>query len=143
MDMTDKEITTFEAECAACGEVFDHPLLGDMAYGEFVFCSTDGLSYAYCSAFKTSARLIGVLLPVDQSPEILQAALAALADPMFGHQLTNQIICPKCHSSSLKSWGGRETGSMWVKPVSYSRLLELDRTGLRERVADFVEKWNP
>ena len=135
----DKEIATFKAKCSECGEEFDHPSLGDMAYGEFIFCAENGKIYAYCSSFEATARLIEVLLPENYDAELFQSALAGLADPIFGQHLTNKIHCPKCCSVNLEYWHGEKTGSMWVKPATYDRLLSLNRNEIIAKVKMFAE----
>lgn len=137
----DKEISTFEAKCADCQKVFDHPSLGDMAYGEFIFCSENGKVYAYCNAFEAAPKLIEVLLPENLVGELFQPALSALADPIFGQQLTNSIHCPNCGSVNLEYWHGDKTGTMMVKTVTYNHLLSLDRNELKEQVIQFAANY--
>jgi len=46
MAKMDKEISLFSAGCAECGTQFEVPCLGDMSYGEYLFCSENGKTYA-------------------------------------------------------------------------------------------------
>jgi len=139
MQYMDKEISTYQSKCAECSEVFDHPSLGDMVYGKFIFCSENGKVFAYCNAFEVSAKLIDVLLLKNRDAELFQSALAGLADPIFGQQLTNKLHCPKCHSTNLEYWHGEKSGSMSVTPATYNCLLSLSRDELKLKVSQFLE----
>jgi len=136
-----KKIPTFRAKCANCGELFDHPSLSDMAYGEFVFCSENGKIYAYSSAFEPSAKLIEVLLPDNCGADLFQAALAGLSDPILGQQLTTKIHCPKCCSINLEFWHGEQSGSIWVQGTNYNQLLSLNRKDIIARVREFAKSF--
>lgn len=136
-----KKLPTFKAKCADCGEIFDHPSLSDMAYGEFLFCSENGKEYAYSSAFEPCAKLIEVLLPDSCDADLFQAALAKLSDPILGQQLTTQIHCPKCCSINLEYWHGEQTGSIWVQGTTYNRLLSLNREDIIACVREFVKNF--
>ena len=137
-DSTDIEIVTLEAKCGSCGEIFDYPTLSDFAYGEFIFCSENGRVHAYCEVSNPAAKLIQVLLPEDCGAELYQSALAELADPILGQNLRTEMRCPKCTSPKLEYWGGKKTGSMWVKPTTYKSLLSLPRNELVQKVSNFA-----
>jgi DNA-directed RNA polymerase subunit RPC12/RpoP len=127
----DLEVTTFEAQCAACGHRFDHPSFGDFGYGQLLFCAENGKSYAHFDATNPVAAIVKAALPDGISPEVYQAVLARVADPFLGQRLTTGIRCPSCASSNLAHWGGRKTGSVWVKPAMYRTLLS---SPLNERI---------
>ena len=133
-----KEFATFQAKCAECSKVFDHPCLSDYAYGEFIFCGEDGKTFAYCNSFDPTSRLIDALLPDEFTDEMLQAALANLADRIGIQKLTNKIYCPGCHATNLEYFHGTKTGVMWVKQVTYHDLLSLNRENLKAKISQFV-----
>lgn len=142
MKQDDIEVDTLEARCGHCGEKFDHPDFGELAYGSFIFCGENGRVHAYCHTTDAVARLVEVLLPENCGAEIYQSALAELADPMLGQKLQTAIRCPKCASSNLDYWGGKKTGSMWVKPAGYSNLLSLTRRDIIKRISDFAKEFD-
>jgi hypothetical protein len=38
----DIQVATFEAKCAAWGHALNHPSVGDMGYGQMLFCAENG-----------------------------------------------------------------------------------------------------
>jgi DNA-directed RNA polymerase subunit RPC12/RpoP len=130
----DLEIATFEARCAACGHRFDHPSFGDFGYGQLLFCAESGKFYAYFDATNAVAALVSVVLAEGVAPEVYQTVLARVADSMLGQRLTTGIRCPSCSSAELSHWGGRRTGTVWVKPATYRMLLSSPRNALIEKI---------
>jgi len=139
----DKEISLFSAVCAECGAQFEVPCLGDMSYGENLFCSENGKIYAYANAFNANSRLIEVLLPEPINSELFQSALAELADKVLGQSLTSKRHCPNCRSTKVSVFTGKKTGVTWVKPVTYERLLALGKHELVELVSNFSSHGSP
>jgi DNA-directed RNA polymerase subunit RPC12/RpoP len=137
-DSTDIEIVTLEAKCGSCGKIFDYPTLSDFAYGQFIFCGENGRVHAYCEVFNPATKLLEVLLPENCGAELYQSALAELADPILGQKLKTKMRCPNCTSLKLEYWGGKKTGSMWVKPTTYNNLLSLSRNELIQKVSNFA-----
>jgi DNA-directed RNA polymerase subunit RPC12/RpoP len=133
-ELADFEIVTLEAKCAACGHTFDHPSFGQQMYGHMLFCAENGKFYAHFDANGAVAALVTVMLPDVVAPQVYQAVLAHLADPIFGQKLTPGIRCPSCRSDKLAYWGGRDTGTIWVKPATHRALLALSRNELVETI---------
>ena len=127
-------IALLEAKCADCGHLFGSPSLGDFAYGETILCTADGKHYATVDAFNEFAvRVHAVVKSAGNSS--LWSALAALADPVAGHQLTTSIHCPKCASNNLESWGGQKLGVASVLAASFTAAASLSSDLLAQHVA--------
>lgn len=139
--MSEITISTFEAKCSSCGNVFSEPLLPEMSYGEFIFCSENGGIYAHVNAFEPSVRLIEVLLPENFSPDLFRFVLAFLADKVFGKALTPDRHCPKCSSSDFEYFGGQKTGKITFKRVTYQDLLALSREEIIEKVKETASRF--
>ena len=112
-----RDIPTFEAKCASCRQTFEHPGLGS-AYGETVFCSTDGKHYAWASAFSALAQKIRAL-PQGHAANAFWQAVAHLADPILGQELVAAICCSHCASTNLEFWEGVRVGVMSVPEASF------------------------
>lgn len=106
--MTNK-ISLFRAKCKCCGKHFEHPSVGDFAYGEYVLYTTDGKHQVLASAFGEFAEKVGALFSSSVAGSFC-AALAKLADPVQGTQLTPNIHCPHCASTELEYWEGERVG---------------------------------
>jgi hypothetical protein len=130
-----KEITTTTAVCANCGSSFSHPFLGDFSYGECIFCSIDGQSFAIADAFSSFAQRVAALHKrLECKPTTFWPSLASLADPIAGQLLTISVRCPHCCSKNLASWGGKVTGHTPVPDASYTIASALSDAALGERV---------
>jgi hypothetical protein len=128
-----REITLLDAKCASCGQQFSHPSLGDFAYGEVVFCTSDGRHYAAADAFGEFAqRLKGLIVP--NSSISFWSILASLADPISGQNLAHSIICPNCKSDRLEYWGGQKTGAADVPAATFVTASALSSESLAKIV---------
>lgn len=125
-----KEIATFAAECANCGQHFSHPYLGELSYGEAILCTADGKHFAMVSAFEPFAQRVAPLVKTGT----IWSVLASLADPIAGQPLKSSVQCPHCGSGKLKSWGGNKTGSTQVSPASFTVASALHGSELVRRV---------
>ena len=127
-------IALLEAKCADCGHLFGHPSLGDFAYGEAILCTADGKHYATVDAFNEfSVRVHALVKSAGNSS--LWPALAALADPVAGQQLTTSTHCPKCASNNLESWGGQILGVASVPEARFTAAANLSSSLLAQHVA--------
>ena len=138
-NLSDIEISTFEAKCQDCQKTFDHPSFGDHAYGKFIFCSEDGRYYVYFNDLVVS-KIFQVLLPENCGADIYQSALAEFSNPIFGKKLKAKVQCPNCSSSNLAYWHGKKTGSIWIKPANYSDIFSLKRSDLIQKFTDYANR---
>ncbi|MCC6271775.1 MAG: hypothetical protein IT190_10895 [Microbacteriaceae bacterium] len=128
-----RAIATFEAKCGDCGHCFPHPSLGDLSYGEKLFCTLDGSSYAYASAFTAFGQRVSALKKPEAAGEYW-AILASLADPISGRPLSHRIHCPQCSSGNLASWDGRKLGVVQVPDATFVSATNLSSEELSRRV---------
>jgi Zn finger protein HypA/HybF involved in hydrogenase expression len=137
--MMDKlKITSFEVICASCNHVFASPILSDFSYGQYIFCSEDGMHYAHANAFEASAKLIYVLLPEDCGAELFWFALASLADKIHGKKLYVDTRCPRCGSANVKRNLGKEIDQISVSKVTYGDFVALPREDIIKQVKEVV-----
>lgn len=128
-----RDIPTFEAKCASCGQTFEHPSLGP-AYGEAILCSFDGKHYAWASVFSELPQKIRVLLQGATTNEFWEA-VAHLADPVLGQELVIPIHCSHCASTNIKFWEGKRVGVMSVPEASFLGASALSAQELQLRVS--------
>jgi hypothetical protein len=132
-----REIATFQAKCGTCHDAFEHPSLGDQAYGEAVLTSADGKHYAWVSAFSEQPNRVGTLLP-GASAKIFWGSIAYLADEVAGQKLTAQIHCALCGSDQIEFWQGERVGTMSVPETTFSSIAQTSSCELQERINDYV-----
>lgn len=131
-------VRLFEARCAACGNSFAKPELGDFAYGQFVFTGELGTAYAYFEAighpvWECLAAAAPALNDEARQGHLIQAACAYFADPVEEQRLRNHPVCPKCLSHNLASWSGRRLGEAEIAVASFGRFISLsEQDRLRE-----------
>jgi hypothetical protein len=113
-----RSIALCEAKCKRCAAVFAHASLGDFAYGESVFSTTDGRHFVGASSNGEFAQRVSALIPPDHARSFWPV-LAALADPIDGKQLTHAIVCPNCGSTKLEYWGGSKVGSAAISEATF------------------------
>jgi hypothetical protein len=130
-----KSITTFQAKCANCGQLFEHPSLGDQAYGEMILCSADGKHFAWISAFAELPQRVSALLP-GASAMVFWNAIACLADPIASQQLTPRLHCSFCSSDNIEFWEGERIGVMNVPEALFCDVSELPTSELKLRVSE-------
>ena len=131
----------FEANCESCHHRFMHPELGDMAYGEFIFTTSDGRHRAYCNALDAGPKRIHELMD-GSSPECFQAALAHFADALDdGSRYTNSLRCPKCAGSSLSRCLSENGQPSELARTTYLLILALPRDELAAALAEFDANW--
>lgn len=131
-----KSLATFEAKCSSCGSSFEHPSLGEFAYGEAVLTSCDGKHHAWVSAFEGLPNKVGSLIDNAgvKRPGILWGVLASLADPIDGKTLSPKLSCPHCAATDLVFWSGTRIASKAIPEVSFSAIAGLDEAALSARV---------
>lgn len=123
-------ISTFKAKCASCGGEFSHPSLGDFAYGEFLFTGEEGTVYCHFKSLDHPVwglveRILSSQVATADRGATIQAACAALADPIKGQRFVNGHVCPICQSSSWESWEGERVGSTDVPEAAFTQVLLL------------------
>jgi DNA-directed RNA polymerase subunit RPC12/RpoP len=128
-----KDIATFEAKCAECGKAFEHPSLGDFAYGENIFYTNDGMHQVWVSAFSAFPQRVKKLIDGPQ-PMKFWDILASCADPVNGQKFVAKIICPHCNSDGLESWEGRRIGMTSIQEATFLRVLDLEDSTLALRI---------
>ncbi len=135
-----KPIATFEAKCSSCGGSFEHPSLGDFAYGEAVLTTCDGKHHAWVSAFEGLPNKVGSLIDNAgvKKPGVLWEVLASLADPIDGQTLSPKLSCPHCASTDLAFWSGTRIASKDIPEVSFLAVAELDEAALSARVSEVL-----
>lgn len=119
-----KEISTFEAKCKNCGDIFEHPISGDFSYGEAIFYTDDGKYQVLVSAFAEFPQKIASLV-TSKKPDAFWYALAVLADPVHGKLLTIEITCPSCCSTELEYWAGDRIGTIALPDISFIKASSL------------------
>jgi hypothetical protein len=113
-----KSVTTFEAKCAKCKQIFSHPSLGDFVYGESLFYTADGKHQVYVSAFSEFPQRVRALIPNESS--LFWPALASLSDKFEGNSFIADLCCPFCSSTEIECWEGDPTGILNLSEVSFN-----------------------
>jgi hypothetical protein len=129
------KLSTFEAKCDECKTTFAHPSFGDQAYGQYIFCTSDGKQSVHANAFEPPAKKIEQALAVGQLQTPFVDALARCADPMGELRFGARIRCPNCGSERLAYWEGRRIGTMDVPAATYVDVLSLTEKQLIEKLA--------
>jgi hypothetical protein len=128
------KISTFEAKCSDCKEIFAHPSLGDMSYGQVIFYSTDGKNQVLVSAFSEFATKLKPLVSSNKAGAFWKA-LALFADPIQGQPFSLGVRCSQCGSSNIEYWEGVKLGAIELADVSFSKALTLTEAEIGERIA--------
>jgi hypothetical protein len=116
------EAATFEAQCAACSHIFEHPNFGDFgSYGRLLFCTEDGKRYVYFDGFSAVAEQLNK----KTGSSLSDIEYARLADPVDGKNLTAGIRCPMCCSRELAYCEGKKIGSVRLRSATYLAFLLL------------------
>jgi hypothetical protein len=110
--------------------VFDHPSLGDFAYGQTVFCSADGKHQVWINAFSDFPQRVSALLGARE-PEKFWHVLASLAD---GEKWTAKIICPHCLSDRLDYHDGQKQGVISLAEATFTQAANVDDSLLLNRI---------
>ncbi|WP_338846315.1 hypothetical protein V8J88_21465 [Massilia sp. W12] len=140
-------VTTFEAKCSNCSETSFFPELGDFAYGDFIFYGEGGSAFGYFSAHGNSAwAVIEALIPASgtgnqsgaKHEQLIQAACAAMADPISNQTLSNRRRCPHCGSMSFEYWSGAQGQKMDVRQVEHVRFLALSREAQKKALNAYI-----
>lgn len=132
-------LPTFEAGCAACGERFAYPSLGDFIYGQLLLCSEDGRHHARVDGFAAFPAQVATLL-ADTADSALWPVLAALAAPPDGSSWSVQPHCPHCGSAELAFQQGPRCGSVAVPMATFPRG---SAAGLGVQVAAVLDRLRP
>jgi hypothetical protein len=114
-----RNVRFFRNTCPTCFNDVGIPLLGNFAYGEFVYQTDDGKNYAYVSSFTEQAweRIAAVLrehagMKLDKNDgdiTLYQHIMIRCADPINGRQFTTTFpLCPKC-GGKITSYGDNTT----------------------------------
>lgn len=104
-----RTVRFFKNTCPSCLSDVGIPLLGDFAYGEFIYQTADGLNFAYVSAITEPAweRVKSILrkhcgMKLDKNNtdiRIYQNILIRCADTLNERPFTTDFpLCPKCGS---------------------------------------------
>lgn len=120
-----KDVATFEAKCAGCGESFQHPSFGDFSYGENILYAASGRNQVWVSAFSEFPQRLKSLLDTSLSKKFWDI-LASLADPIEGQKLVAKITCPYCSSDRLEYWDGKRIGLTSIQEATFSQVFDLD-----------------
>lgn len=101
-----RSVRFFKNTCPHCKDEVGIPSLGSFAYGEFIYQTENGRSYAYASAVEHPAweRIEAIFKNVDwrssdqgYRSRILQRVLILCADPFEGERFTTRFpLCSKC-----------------------------------------------
>ncbi len=89
-ELTDFEIVTLEAKCAACGHTFDHPSFGEQMYGHMLFCAENGKFYAHFDAISTVGALVKVVLPDGVAPQVYPSSPCSSGGSDFWAEASRQ-----------------------------------------------------
>jgi hypothetical protein len=130
-------IAECEAECGQCGCRFQHPWLGDFSYGEAVFATADGSSFAIASAQSPFARRVAALVSTHQARRFWEV-LAGLADPLEGQALLCGLVCPWCFSREIARWGTPSGNFVSVREATFESAEQLESPLLARRVAELL-----
>lgn len=130
-----KEVATFEAKCAGCGRLFEHPSFGDFAYGENILYTTSGKRQAWVSAFSQFPQRLRGLLDTSQIKRFWDI-LASLADPLEDQKLVAKIICPDCSSDRLDYWKGKRIGLTSISEATFSNVFDLEDSTLALKIQE-------
>lgn len=126
-------VATFQAKCRDCSHVFDHPSLGEHAYGEVLLCSNNGLAYVWVSAFSVLPKKVASLMPNARAEDFWKI-VAALADPVEGQKLGSGVHCTSCSSGVLEFWEGERLGSMEIAEGTFHAAEAWSPEELEQRV---------
>lgn len=135
-------ITTFEAKCADCKTIFEHPSLGDFAYGEFIFSTIDGSDFLCCDANEVSESILQGLIPEDLTAEQFQKTLVTVVDNPFASQLTLRIPCTKCGSTNLEYWEGQKIGVRNIEKATFKRFSVLSEEEKLKEISTILDDIN-
>ena len=101
-----RSVRFFRNTCPHCKAEVGVPSLGSFVYGEFIYQTEDGRSYAYVSAEEHPvwARIESILRNVDwrssdqdYRSRIFQRVLIGCADPYKGKRFTTRVnLCSEC-----------------------------------------------
>ena len=123
------KVALLEEKCETCGATHAKPDLGDFAYGQFIFTSETGETYAYVEAPSVIWSILESALPPSKNPrqsaDLLLRACAHFADSMNGQRLVNHFVCPKCRSSKAEYWGGEKRGEADVPLATFDAFMGL------------------
>ena len=132
-----RSVRFFRNTCPHCNNDVGIPLLGDFAYGEFIYQTDDGRSYAYVSAIDHPAwvRMNAIFkgaagMSLDQNNDdirIYQIVLIRCADLHEGRRYsTNFPLCSmcggkiKCYSDDVIMFDAEVQDATWNEFLSTS-----------------------
>jgi hypothetical protein len=131
-------LATFEAKCGACGYTFFAPSLGNQAYGEAIFTTSDGRLHALADGFQEFPKRLADLLPAS-GPKQYWSTLASLADPLNGQGMVSGLVCPSCSASKMTFWEGQKGDAIEVPGATFHDASNLPDAALIERSEHFSE----
>jgi hypothetical protein len=130
----ERTLSTYEAKCRACGSTFAHPSLGDLTYGEMLFCSQNGRSYVAANGLSSFAQRVRHVLGDSQSKDFWRI-LAALTIQADGVPYTIEIRCPVCCAAELEYWDGDELGMVAVPDATFPDELLINEQALSTKIS--------
>jgi hypothetical protein len=137
-----RELPTFRATCAACGERWDEPALSDFAYGECLLRTADARRFAHVDGFAAIPMKVAAALESKPAAPLWEV-LADLASRVDGAAWLVDLRCPRCGFDDCSLDDRAPVGSLVIPDADFSPLEGLDEAVLRARIdaAMTVPKW--
>lgn len=145
-----KSVRFFKNTCPHCKREVGIPSLGSFAYGEFIYQTEDGRSYAYVSASGNPAwrRIDSIFKDVDWKSSdqdyrsrIFQKVLILCADPHEGKRFTTRFpLCSKCGE---KIRGGNDDEPLFdeeIPDATWDEFLSTSDADQRAKVLSLIDK---
>ena len=131
-----RNVRFFRNACRTCHNDVGVPLLGMFAYGEFVYQTDDGRTYAYVAALTNPAweRVAAILRLAagmsleknDGDIDVYQRILIRCADRNAERQYSTEFpLCPKC-AAKITSYGDDVVMfDQYLDDVTWERFMAL------------------
>lgn len=145
-----RSVRFFKNSCPHCKEEVGIPSLGSFVYGEFIYQTEDGRSYAHVQSVGHPAwdRIQSILDHVewrssdrDYRSRIFQRILIRCADPLEGTRYTTRFpLCPKC-GEKIPSYSTDEPlFDQEIPDATWKEFLSAPDADQNAKVLDLIDK---
>ena len=135
-----REIYFFRNTCHRCFNDVEIPSLGDFAYGELIFQTTNAQDFALVTLIdnKTFSFIINALETLKNKKTDPQYVLARLADPLNGKEFTIDRLCPICRHKQRHFVDYIKTSSKKLPFVSWNSFEDLNEENKIQLIKEIV-----
>lgn len=145
-----RSVRFFRNSCPHCKEEVGLPSLGSFAYGEFVYQTEDGRSYAYVQsighpAWERIQSIFDRVEPRSSDPDhrarIFQRVMIRCADPLAGKRFTTRFpLCSRC-GEAIPSYSTEEPlFDEEIPDATWEDFLSATDADQEARVRDLIDR---